>query len=370
MSACTPTPESHCDGPAARGRRAGGAGVPRVAGIGRKVTPGPHLWLYGSNVRTLQNLPLWVMQQPQQQVYMAQSAVQQPVVTVQYGAVPHRPTQEEQIVQNVVAGAAHAAEVGAEVAVATAKVGAQAAHDAAEIASKTAPVVGSALAGAAKGAWKAGAAGYKAVAEANQQRRQQQMIGTTTTVTSMGPNGVQQQVYSGVTPAHTTPAQEAADSAALAGVTIGSALMGGLRGAAQGAGKAFEKLNEAEQHRQRQQAQTGMETVQVAVPPGVAAGAQFPMLAPNGAQFMVTVPPGSSPGQMIPVMIPAAANAAAAGNGGAMAPSAPRGSFQVQVPAGLAAGMQFTATSPSGQHVTVQVPPGVGPGQLLLIQAP
>ena len=96
-----------------------------------------------------------------------------------------------------------------------------------------------------------------------------------------------------------------------------------------------------------------MNTIQVAVPQGLAPGQVFVAQAPDGRQVQVTVPPGVEPGQLMAVQLPTTTN-----------------TLQVAIPEGLAPGQVFVAQAPDGRQVQVTVPAGMKPGQPMTVQLP
>ena len=116
--------------------------------------------------------------------------------------------------------------------------------------------------------------------------------------------------------------------------------------------------------------------MQVAVPPGIAAGQTLSAVGPGGQQYSVTVPPGLLPGQSLtfqpppppPASTATATAAAVAATSTVVTPH--QAMMQVEVPPGILPGQPMIVQAPNGTTVKVVIPPDLAPGQTLQVALP
>jgi len=120
-----------------------------------------------------------------------------------------------------------------------------------------------------------------------------------------------------------------------------------------------------------------MTVVVFTVPPGVRAGQQIVVQAPNGQRVTVQLPANTRPGQRMQVNVPPEAQqqqAPAPQPQTAPGPSAPAGSgqslYEFVVPPGAKAFQRLMVQVPSGQRVNVQLPAGAAPGMRMRVAVP
>ena len=142
----------------------------------------------------------------------------------------------------------------------------------------------------------------------------------------------------------------------------------------------------AKPHRDRRSPRAHSMTVVVfTVPPGVRAGQQIVVQAPNGQRVTVQLPANTRPGQRMQVNVPEAqapstsappamlppAGAAAPPPSQAPAPSsAGQSLYEFVVPQGAKAFQRLMVQVPSGQRVNVQLPAGAAPGMRMRVAVP
>lgn len=125
-----------------------------------------------------------------------------------------------------------------------------------------------------------------------------------------------------------------------------------------------------------------MTVVVFTVPPGVHAGQQIVVQAPNGQRVTVQLPPGTQTGQRMQVNVPDSTRApapvpapgppppGAAGGGAPAAPQSGTSLFEFVVPPNAQPHQRLMVQVPSGQRVNVQLPAGAQPGQRMRVAVP
>jgi len=127
-----------------------------------------------------------------------------------------------------------------------------------------------------------------------------------------------------------------------------------------------------------------MTVVVFTVPPGVRAGQQIVVQAPNGQRVTVQLPPNTLPGQRMQVSVPDSSQPSqqtpspGAGTGGGIAGSSGMGSapqhgtslFEFVVPPHAQPHQRLMVQVPSGQRVNVQLPAGAAPGMRMRVAVP
>ena len=98
-----------------------------------------------------------------------------------------------------------------------------------------------------------------------------------------------------------------------------------------------------------------MQTVSVQVPQGSFPGQQLDINV-GGARYRVTIPAGCFAGATFQAQVPV----------GAQQPSQPR-QMSVTVPAGVGPGQMLSIRTPEGNLVQVQVPANCGPGSSFIV---